>query len=188
MDRCVSGSSLPRLPPVMPEEARIPCPLATNRCPQGLLARRNSHDKAARAEVPRRARSTRAHQLAWVTRRAVTHNASQARGRADRRWPGRGAAILAWSTAATQARTTGQGVPLTRVGPMGVSARPSPRDLAPVFHLPSKGRAPGSGDDGSWPGGPPRQEGAKAPSGVGAIDTAPPALSETSRTTNLSTE
>jgi hypothetical protein len=41
---------------------------------------------------------------------------------------------------------------------------------------------------GSWPGGPPRTDGASAPSGAGSVDTATTYPSETSRTKNLSIE
>src|SRR5215216_7445959 len=41
---------------------------------------------------------------------------------------------------------------------------------------------------GSWPGGPPRKDGASAPSGAGSVDTATTYPSETSRTKNLSIE
>jgi DDE domain len=41
---------------------------------------------------------------------------------------------------------------------------------------------------GSWPGGPPRKDGASAPSGAGSVDTATTYPSETSRTKNLKIE
>src|SRR5262245_48748926 len=108
-----------------------------------------------------------------ITKIDVTQNASQARWRVDRRWPGLWVA-MALSTASTKAHTNGKGFPITIVVPMGLSDPRSQRDLSPVFHLTSKGRDIVYWKDGSWPVGQPRKEVAQAPSELERSTQLPP--------------
>src|SRR6266850_1331213 len=87
-ERWLSVSSMTRLPEVRPWCCRMTRTLATRSWSQGILLCRNIHDRAASEYVPRLARSKRAQQMEFVTKTAVTQNASQARCVVDIAWCG----------------------------------------------------------------------------------------------------